>query len=146
MLGAAPSIPGNFILSGNVTLEGSSVDPKGGLSSNERLLNQPNLTGNAQLSYVLGGFEADFSYRYIGSYVYQYAVLDGKSDLDGWVRANSQLDLHVAYRYGRAKFEAALSNLTNQRSYYATIGRSSSTIGSIVDSGRTATVKVSYQF
>jgi TonB-dependent receptor len=146
VLDPAASIPGHFILSGNVTLEGSSVDPKGGLSSNERLLNQPNLTGNAQLSYVLGTFQADLSYRYIGSYVYQYAVIDGKSDLDGWVRANSQLDLHVGYRYGRAKLEAALSNLTNQRSYYATIGRSSSTIGSIVDSGRTATMKVSYQF
>ncbi|MES2022323.1 MAG: TonB-dependent receptor [Pseudomonadota bacterium] len=146
VLDPAASIPGHFILSGNVTLEGSSVDPKGGLSSNERLLNQPNLTGNAQLSYVLGTFQADLSYRYIGSYVYQYAVIDGKSDLDGWVRANSQLDLHVGYRYGRAKLEAALSNLTNQRSYYATIGRNSSTIGSIVDSGRTATMKVSYQF
>jgi TonB-dependent receptor len=145
-LSAEPSVPGHFVLSGNATFEGSSVDPKGGLSAHERLLNQPNLTANIGLSYVLGAFRTDLSYRHTGSYVYQYAVIGGSSDLDGWVRASSQLDLHAAYKFGPAKLEAALSNLTNQRSYYATIGRSSSAIGSIVDSGRTLSVKASYSF
>lgn len=145
-LKAAPNVPGEFLVSGNVTFEGSSVDPKGGLSNHERLLDQPNLTGNAQFSYLIGLFQADLSYQYTGSFVYQYAVIGGKSDLDGWVRAHNQIDLHMAYRYGRGKLEAALSNLTNQRSYYATIGRTSTAIGSIVDSGRTLTVRASYQF
>lgn len=143
---AAPTVPGDFVLSGNITFEGSKVDPKGGLSSHERLLNQPDLTGNAQLSYVLDTFRLDLSYRYSSDYVYQYAVIGGSSDLDGWVRARSQLDLHVGYGFGSAKVEAAVSNLTDERSYYATIGRTSTTIGSIVDSGRTFTLKLSYGF
>jgi hypothetical protein len=89
---------------------------------------------------------ADLSYRYTGSYVYQYAVLDGSSDLDGWVRSNSQVALHLAYGFGNAKLEAAILNLADQRSYYATIGRHSSTIGTVVDPGQTFTLKASYQF
>lgn len=145
-VGAPPSIPGEFVLSGNATFEGSRVDPKGGLSSRERLLYQPNLAANAQLSYVLHTLRADLSYRYSGDYVYQYAVIGGSSDLDGWVRARSLLDLHLAYGFGRAKLEGAIANLTNERSYYATVGRTANAIGSIVDSGRTFTLKVSYQF
>ncbi|MDF0488915.1 TonB-dependent receptor [Sphingomonas sp. H39-1-10] len=143
---AAPALPGSLVLSGNATFEGSRVDPKGGLSPNERLLYQPDLTANAQVSYLVGGLRADLSYRYTSDYVYQYAVIGGSSDLDGWVHARSQLDLHVAYAFGPAKLEGAISNLSNERSYYATIGRSSSTIGAIVDSGRTFTLKTSYQF
>ena len=134
------------MLSGNVTASGSRVDPKGGLSDHERLLYQPDLTGNSQLSYLIGTVRADLSYRYSSAYVYQYAVIGGSSDLDGWVRPLSQLDLHLAYSLGQAKLEGAISNLTDARSYYATIGRHSTTIGSIVDSGRTFTLKASYQF
>jgi TonB-dependent receptor len=142
----APSVPGSFELSGNATFSGSTVDPKGGLSSHERLLFQPSFTGNLQFSYLIGKLRTDLAYRYSGDYVYQYAVLGGSSDLDGWVRPQSLLDLHAAYDFGKAKLEASISNLTNEYSYYATVGRNSNTISSIVNSGRTFTVKGSYQF
>lgn len=145
-LDAPQAIPGSVVLSGNATFEGSKVDPKGGLSPNERLLYQPDLTANAQVSYLIGGLRTDLSYRYTSDYVYQYAVIGGSSDLDGWVHARSQLDLHVAYDFGHAKLEGAIANLTNERSYTATIGRDSDTISAIVDSGRTFTLKASYQF
>jgi TonB-dependent receptor len=134
-------------IAGNLTYEQSSVNPGGGLSKNERLLNQPNWSANAQLFYEKGPYHADLSYRYQGDYVGGYATINGSSAFDTWIHANSKLDLHLGYNlpYGlHADFSA--SNLLNADSYDASIGKNSNIIPSYIISGRTFIFKLSYTY
>ena len=66
------------------------------------------------------------------------------SDLDGWLQGRSLADLHAAYRFNGFRLDAALSNMFDSRSYRATVGRKDVGIGTMVDSGRTASLKLSY--
>ncbi len=144
----APAPFDGFGLSGNVTIERSRVNTGvPGLDTNERLLNQPNFGGNVQFFYEKGPIEAQLSYRYIGPYVLQYATVGTSSQLDTFVRESNRVDLHIGYRTSfKVRLDLGVANLLNNRTYYATIGRNSTAIPSIVDSGRIYTASLKYVF
>lgn len=135
-------------VSGNVTLEHSSVNTESpGLSSNERITNQPDVAANGQVFYEKGPYQFALSYRYTGDYVAAYGTFGGSSSLDTWVHANEQVDLHMGYvtPWG-VKLDAAISNLLDADTYVASIGRTSNVIPSFVDTGRIYTFHVGYSF
>jgi TonB-dependent receptor len=140
-----------FGLAGNITLERSAVHTGiAGLDPTERLQDQPNTAGNAQLFYEKGPISAQLSYRYTGSYVSGYNVInDGvsaTSQLDSWVKDNTRVDLHVAYRLPvGVRLEASISNLFDTFSYYGTIGKSNA-LPTIINSGRTFDFVARYSF
>jgi TonB-dependent receptor len=137
-----------FGIAGNVTLERSDVNTGiPGLSTHERLLNQADLYANAQFFYEKGPYHVDLSYRYSGPYVAQYGALTGTSATDAWVQANSQLDLHMSYTTPwKVKFEASISNLTDEDSSIETVGKNTYTIPDYSITGRTYYFKASYAF
>jgi TonB-dependent receptor len=128
-----------FGLGGNLTWERSSVNTgMAGLSTNERLINQPDIQGDVQLFYEWRGIAARLSYRYVGPYVAQYGTLGPSSALDTWVRGNERLDLLLSYQtaFG-VKLSLSVANLLDDESYAATIGNKSWAIPSLIYSGRT---------
>jgi len=138
--------------SANLTLEQSSVNTgTPGLSTHERLQDQPNTAANAQLFYEKGPWQVQLSYRYTGDYVSGYASLgDGgpaTSALDSWVKENSRFDFHAAYTTPwNVRFDFSVSNLFDTIGYYSTIGKNVNTIPTIVDSGRTFDFTARYSF
>jgi TonB-dependent receptor len=126
-------------MAANLTYERSGVHTLiTGLNTTERLLDQPNVSGNLQLFFEINRIEAQLSYRYVGSYVSQYATLGASSQLDTWIRSNRRFDLHLGYQgpWG-VHFDFSIANLLDSASYHATIGRHSDEISTTVDSGRT---------
>jgi len=126
-------------LTGAVTLEQSRVNTlEPGLSSHERLLDQPNIDANLQAKYSKGAGSLSLNYRYTGAYVAQYGALGASSALDTWVRSAERLNLVATYQpTPRFKMIFSASNILNASSYHATIGEHSETIPSLVYSGRT---------
>jgi len=126
-------------LTGAVTLEQSRVNTlEPGLSSHERLLDQPNIDANLQAKYTKGPGSLALNYRYTGAYVAQYGSLGASSALDTWVRSAERLNLVAVYQpASRFKTTLSISNLLNDISYHATIGEHSEAIPSLVYSGRT---------
>jgi TonB-dependent receptor len=141
-----------FGASANLTLERSSVNTgTPGLSTHERLQDQPNTAGNAQLFYEKGPYQVQLSYRYTGDFVSSYASLgDGgpaTSLLDTWVKENSRVDLHASYTTPwKVRFDFSVSNLFDTLSFYSTIGKNVNTIPQIVNSGRTFDLTARYSF
>jgi TonB-dependent receptor len=134
-----PSPWNGLSLGGAATLERSRVNTlQPGLSSHERLLNQPDVDANLQASYSKGAGSLSLTYRYTGSYVAQYGTLGPSSALDTWVRSAERLNLVAVYQpTPRLKATFSISNILNDISYHATIGEHSETIPSLVYSGRT---------
>ncbi len=137
-----------FGLAANMTWERSSVDTgMAGLSTSERLINQPDIQGDVQLFYEMRGVAARLSYNYVGPYVAQYGTLGPTSALDTWVRGNERLDLLLSYQapFG-VKVSLAVANLLDDVSYAATIGNKSWAIPSLIYSGRTylVTTRIAY--
>jgi len=126
-------------LTGALTLEQSRVNTlEPGLSSHERLLDQPDIDGNLQATYTKAAGSLSLSYRYTGPYVAQYGALGASSALDTWVRSAERLNLVAVYQPApRFKTTFSVSNLLNDVSYHATIGEHSEAIPSLVYSGRT---------
>lgn len=118
-----------------------------GLSSHERITNQPDVAANGQVFYEKGPYQVALSYRYTGDYVAAYGTFGQSSSLDTWVHANEQVDLHMGYLtpWG-VKLEASIANLLDADTYVASIGRTSNTIPSFVDTGRIYTFRVGYSF
>jgi TonB-dependent receptor len=141
-----------FGLSGNLTLERSGVHTDvPGLDSTERLQDQPNTAANAQLFYEKGPISAQLSYRYTGDYVSGYGVIgDGglaTSQLDSWVKSNTRVDLHLAYRLPvGVRMDFSISNLLDTVGYYSTIGKNTDVLPTIVNSGRTFDLVARYSF
>ncbi len=126
-------------LTGALTLEQSRVNTlEPGLSSHERLLDQPDLDANLQAKYSRGAESLSLIYHYTGAYVAQYAALGASSALDTWVRSAEHLNLVATYQPApRFKTTFSISNLLNDISYHATIGQHGEAIPSLVYSGRT---------
>jgi TonB-dependent receptor len=137
-----------FGISGNVTLERSDVNTGlAGLSTHERLLNQADLYANGQFFYEKGPYHVDLSYNYSGPYVASYGSLTGSSQTDTWAQAHSELDLHASYMTPwKVRFEASISNLTDEDSSVYTIGKNTYTIPDYTIVGRTYYFKASYAF
>jgi len=109
--------------------------------------NQPNWMGNLQFFYEKDNISAALSYRYTGAYITQYGVLASSSAFDEWVRPSQQINFDAGYTlpFG-LKTSFSVQNLTNERSFYATIGRTSTTIADIVDAGRTFFLTTTYTY
>lgn len=138
----------HFGLGGALTWERSSVDTgMAGLSTSERLINQPDIQSDVQLFYELRGVAARLSYRYVGPYVSQYGTLGPSSALDTWVRSNERLDLLLSYQtaFG-VKLSFSVANLLDDVSYAATIGDKSWAIPSLIYSGRTYLVTTRFVY
>lgn len=118
-----------------------------GLSTSERLINQPDIQSDVQLFYELRGVAARLSYRYVGPYVSQYGTLGPSSALDTWVRSNERLDLLLSYQtaFG-VKLSFSVANLLDDVSYAATIGDKSWAIPSLIYSGRTYLVTTRFVY
>jgi TonB-dependent receptor len=142
-----PKLAG-FSVSTNITLVKSRVDTGlQGLDSDERLLNQPDVIFNGQLSYGAGPYSAALSYRRTSDYISQYATLGASSNYNTWVRSNSQLDLVLGWRL-REGMEVSLlgTNVLGNYAYRAGIGRRSEIVPSIVDAGRTISVRLNARY
>jgi TonB-dependent receptor len=126
-------------LNGALTLEHSRVDTlEPGLSSHERLLNQPDVDVNLQATYAIGAGDLALTYEYRGAYVAQYGVLGSSSALDSWVRDTRRLNFAATYRpTPQLAMSLSVANILNDISYHATIGQHAETIPSLVYSGRT---------
>jgi TonB-dependent receptor len=131
-------------LGGNVTLEHSSVHLVAGSDATDRLLNQPDFSGNLLVFYYRGPIMADFTLSHTGAYVTQYNVI---ADIDQWVQANNRVDLHLGYATPiGARIDFGIANLFDTASYHATVGRYSGMIPSYVFSGRTFSLALKYAF
>lgn len=135
-------------IGGNMTWEQSAVHlGAAGLDPVERMQNQPNWMGNLQIFYEKDGINAALSYRYTGAYVTQYGVLASSSAFDEWVRPSEQVNFDAGYSFPFGlKTSFSVQNLTNERSFYATIGRTSTAIADIVDAGRTFFLTTTYTY
>ncbi len=133
-----------FGVGGNVTLEKSSVHLSATSGTTERLLNQPDFSANALLFYDKGPLQADLTLNHTGAYVSQYNDI---GSIDRWVQANDRVDLHLGYTTPlKIRFDFGVANLLNTASYIATVGKSSSTIPSIILTGRTYSMTAKYTF
>jgi len=115
---------------------------------NERIQNAPNVMANAELFYEKGGFSANLSYHYSGSYISTYDYLNqGASWDDLWIRPVTRVDLHLGYAFNSAlQMDLSIANLTNNYSYWSHIGKNSMAIDDIVDSGTTTLLTMKYAF
>ena len=139
-----------FGAGGNVTLEHSAVHTGiAGLEPDERLLNQPDLTANAQLFYGAHNLDVELSYRYVSAYVAQYGTSFSvvSSQLDDWVQENHRVDLHIGYLTPwRVYLDGSIGNLLNSDTYHETVGEHSNAVPSFVYSGRTYNLSARYAF
>jgi outer membrane receptor protein involved in Fe transport len=126
-------------LNGAVTLERSRVNTfQPGLSSHERLLNQPDVDANIQATYSKGTESLALTYEFRGAYVAQYGVLGASSALDAWVRGAERLNFVASYHAAcQLSVSFSITNILNDIGYHATIGQHAETIPSLVYSGRT---------
>jgi TonB-dependent receptor len=131
-------------ISGNVTWEQSAVTITG---TTQRTQNQPNWAANVSLFYEKGGYHADLSYRYIGSYITGYGVLDGTPATNEWVQPTQQVNLSFGYDLAvGVKTNFSVENLTDERTFFATIGKSPGAVSDIVDTGRVFMLTTTYSY
>jgi TonB-dependent receptor len=131
-------------ISGNVTWEQSAVMVIG---SQQRAQNQPNWTANASLFYEKDGYHADLSYRYIDSYITNYGVLDGTVATNEWIQPTQQVNISFGYDFPiGVKTNFSVQNVTNERSFFATIGKNPGAISDIVDTGRVLFLTTTYSY
>ncbi|MBB6250751.1 TonB-dependent receptor [Nitrospirillum iridis] len=144
-----PGWMSGFSIGGNLTRQWSVVDTGiKGLDTDQPIQNAPGWLANATLSYEIGGFTADLTYNYTGSYLVYYDYLGQGGSWDNmWVRPTNRLDLHVGYKLDNGvSIDGSVSNLTNNYTYWAHIGKNSLTLSNIVDSGATALMTVKYTY
>jgi TonB-dependent receptor len=131
-------------ISGNVTWEQSAVTISG---TTQRTQNQPNWAANISLFYEKDGYHADLSYRYIGSYISGYGVLDGTPATNEWIQPTQQVNLSFGYDLALGvKTNFSVQNLTDERTFFATIGKSPGAISDIVDTGRVFMLTATYSY
>lgn len=145
-----------FGVSGNATFQASQAHLNNPLlSSTEQMQNAPNTLLNASLLYEKYGIAADLAYHYASDYIHSYGLWGttsfgspfNSSSLDQWVHAHQQLDLSVAYTLPRGvQLQFSVSNLTDEVTYYDTIGRHSSAAPEIIEGGRVYQFSAHYSF
>lgn len=141
-----PGLLHGFGVGANVTRQWTNVDIGGGIERN--IQNAPDVIAQGRVFYALGGFSIDAIYNYTGAYLESYNALGQATRWDDrWVRPIQRMDLHVGYDFGRGvKADVSVSNLFNNYSYWAHIGRNSLAISDIVNSGTTGLASIKYSF
>ncbi len=146
-LGALNPVLDGFSIGGNLTLQHSEVDIGADWGRHQRMQNAPNVTGNIGVFYADDRFTLDLLYRYTSDFLQKYDLFStGSSWSDVWVRPTRRVDLHAGYRLGAVDLDLSIANLTGTHSYWSHVGRNSSAISDIVQSGRTALLTAKYSF
>jgi len=141
-----PGILRGFGIGANITRQWTKVDIGNGIE--EPVQNAPDVMAQTRLSYEINGFSVDILYHYAGSYLESYNYLGQPTRWDNrWVRPIQRVDLHAGYDFGHGlKADVSISNLFNNYTYWAHIGRNSLAISDIVNSGTTGLASVKYSF
>lgn len=139
-----------FGLGGNFTHNWTEVDlgkVNNGTLSSEPLQNAPDNVANLQLFYEKGGLQFDLLWHYTGSYVSSYDYLSQGASWDHvWVQPMQRVDLHVGYDIGSGlRGDVSVSNLMDTESYRAQVGKYSSALSDVVDTGRTILFTIKYR-
>lgn len=138
---------GGFGLGGNFTHNWTKVDlgNQTGLRS-EPVQNAPDNVANLQLFYEKDDLQFDLLWHYTGSYVSSYDYLGQGASWDHvWVQPMQRVDLHVGYNIGYGlRGDVSVSNLMDTESYRAQVGKYSSALSDVVDTGRTILFTVKY--
>jgi TonB-dependent receptor len=140
---------GGFGVGGNFTHNWTEVDlgkVNGTKLSSEPIQNAPDNIANLQLFYEKGGLQFDLLWHYTGSYVSSYDYLSQGASWDHlWVQPMQRVDLHVGYDIGEGlRGDVSVSNLMDTESYRAQVGKYSSALSDVVDTGRTVLFTVKY--
>ncbi|KSB90437.1 hypothetical protein AS593_13220 [Caulobacter vibrioides] len=147
-LGDPLSLGGRASLDVNLSRQWSRVDLGEVLGRAQPMLNAPDWLGNAELAYGLGRASAYLSLNYTGAYLSAYDVLGAAGDWDNlWVRPVARLDARVRWRFDeRTRLDVIVTNLTGEYSYWAHVGRDSTALSDVVDSGRRVVVSLRSTF
>jgi len=115
---------------------------------NEEIQSAPKFMANAEVFYEKNGFSLNLSYHYTSAWLANYDYLNqGATWDDLWIRPIKRLDLHAGYAFQNGlQVDFSISNLADNHSYWAHIGRSSLVISDIVDTGMTSLLTVKYNF
>lgn len=137
-----------FGVSFNATGQRTSVNLGMAGFNHERIQNAPDLMANAELFYEKNGFSVNLSYHYDGSYISTYDYLGQGAPWDDlWIRPTTRVDLHAGYAFNsRFQLDLSISNLTNNYSYWAHVGKNNLALSDVVDSGMTTLVTAKYSF
>jgi len=143
-LGDPFDLGGEASLDVNLSRQWSKVDLGAVLGRSQPMLNAPEWLGNAELAYSRGRAAAYLSLNYTGGYLSAYDVLGAEGDWDNlWVRAVPRLDARARWRFdARTRLDVTVTNLTGAYSYWAHVGRDSTALSDVVDSGRRMVVSV----
>lgn len=141
-----PGLLSGFGVGANFTQQWSKVDIGDGLK--KRIQNAPEYLADAQLFYEYKGFSFDLIYHYAGEYVSEYNSIGQPGEWDDtWVRPLHSFDLHAGYDAGHGmKFDLSVANLFGDYSYWAHIGKNSTAISDVVDSGSTVLLTAKFGF
>ena len=115
---------------------------------NEVMQSAPNFMANAEVFYEKYGFSLNLSYHYTSAWLANYDFLNQGAQWDDlWIRPIKRLDLHAGYAFNNGlQVDFSISNLANNYSYWAHIGKRNLTISDIVDTGMTSLLTVKYNF
>ncbi|MFN3230311.1 MAG: TonB-dependent receptor, partial [Asticcacaulis sp.] len=146
-----PGLWNGFGVSGNLTLQKTEAEIRvSGIGNNltRRLVNAPDSIVNASLFYNKYGLRAELAYSRVGLI---YKDVRSNND-DTWVQPMRRLNFNANYQLSNGwQIGAAVENILNDQSYWATQGKSETLLshdrkGGYVETGRTFMVNTSVTF
>ena len=143
-LGDPLGLGGRASLDVNASRQWSRVDLGASLGRSQPMLSAPAWLANAELAYTQGRASFYLSLNYTGAYVSAYDILGAEGDWDNqWVRPVTRVDGRVRWRFdARTRLDVIATNLTGAYSYWAHVGRDTTALSDVVDSGRRVVVSL----
>lgn len=143
-LGDPLGLDGRASLDVNASRQWSRVDLGARLGRSQPMMSAPEWLGNAELAYSRGRASVYLSLNYTGAYLSAYDILGAEGDWDNqWVRPVARLDGRLRWRLDeRTRLDLIATNLTGGYSYWAHVGRDSTALSDVVDSGRRVVVSL----
>lgn len=142
------NLGGQASLDVNLSRQWSDVDLGPVLGRSQPMLSAPDWLGNAELAYSRGRASAYLSLNHTGAYLSAYDVLGAEGDWDNlWVRPVTRLDARARWQVdARTRLDLIATNLTGEYSYWAHVGRDTTALSDVVDSGRRFAVSLRSEF
>lgn len=146
-----PGLWDGFGVSGNVTFQKTEAKIRVGNLGKDltrRLINAPDSIVNASLFYNKSGVRAELAYSRVGM-IYKDVRTDND---DTWVQPMRRLNFNANYQLPNGwQIGAAVENILNDQSYWATQGKAEALIshdrkGGYVETGRTYMINTSWTF
>ncbi|PLR22602.1 TonB-dependent receptor [Caulobacter zeae] len=143
-LGDPLGLGGRASLDMNASRQWTRVDLGPSLGRAQPMLSAPEWLGNAELAYSRGRASLYLSLNYTGAYLSAYDILGAQGDWDNqWVRPVTRLDARFRWRVDeRTRLDLIATNLTGAYSYWAHVGRDTTALSDVVDSGRRVVVSL----